>query len=242
LTHAKHSLRGLKENLESYGCNVLHFPLISIKENTFKVDTLNFDWIIFTSRYGVQYFFEGLNSEELSLITNGESKFSCIGKYTASKLSEYGFSSILTSEVADSEALAKLLINNIKANDRVLLVLGNLAGNLLEQKFTYVSYLHRINVYKNILVKSDSELKEIIKKNNFDRIVFSSPSSVCALKEIVADHFNNIDSKTVSIGNITAKKLQNYNIDKMWIANNGRDSLLDTIINSFKNNNNIKQQ
>ncbi len=53
------------------------------------------------------------------------------------------------------------------------------------------------------------------------------------LREEAEGYFENINSKAVAIGQVTAKELTNYNINNIWIANNERDSLLESIIKSF---------
>ena len=233
LTHAKDSLEGLKEKLEIKGFNTIHIPLISIQKNSFELTQFSFDWIVFTSRYGVQYFFDELNLEDFEKVKSANPKFACIGKYTASKLEEYGFEASVISKVAISNELSKLLVNEIDKDNKVLLVLGKLAGDLLSNKLSYVDHLTRIDVYKNIKTDGNYQLLQLIKENNFDRIVFASPSAVKFLREEAEGYFENINSKAVAIGQVTAKELTNYNINNIWIANNERDSLLESIIRSF---------
>lgn len=214
--------------------NVIHHPMIFIDKIDFSLPNQSFDWIVFTSRYGVKFFFDGLDSDEIDSLKSYKTKFACIGKFTAKELPQFGFKANLVSSVATSEQLSTLLATKIKNSDNVLLALGKLAGNTLEDSLEYVENIARIDVYNNLPIPVSDELKERINQNNFDRIVFASPSAVDFLHEQTKKYFDNINSKAVAIGSVTANSLNKINIDKMWVANNDRISLLSTIIKSFE--------
>jgi len=234
LTHAENSLESLKNSLESEGMNVIHHPMISIAKIDFSLPKQRFDWIVFTSRYGVRFFFEGLDSAEIDSLKAYKTKFACIGIFTAKELIYFGFKADIISSVATSKKLSALLVTKIKNGDNVLLALGKLAGNALQDSLNYVEIINRVDVYNNLPITVSDKLKERIKQNNFDRIVFASPSAVDFLHEQTKKYFDNINSKAVVIGSVTANSLKKINIDKMWVANNDRISLLSTIINSFE--------
>lgn len=234
LTHAKNSLESLKNSLEAEGMNVIHHPMISIDKIDFLLPNQSFNWIVFTSRYGVKFFFEGLDLAEIDSLKVHKTKFACIGKFTAKELLEFGFEADLVSSVATSKELSKLLSTKINSEEKTLLALGKLAGNALEDTLKYVENIVRVDVYNNLPLNVNDELKERLKQNNFDRIVFASPSAVDFLHEQTKKYFYNINSKAVAIGSVTANSLNKINIDKMWVANNDRISLLSTIINSFE--------
>lgn len=235
LTHAEQSLETLKNSLENKGFNVLHYPVISIEKADFKFSNSTYDWIVFTSRYGVKYFFEGIKSSEMEAIKNAKTKFACIGKFTAKELTKFGFVVDFVSPMATSEVLSKLLAEKIGHTEKVLLALGKLAGKTLTERLKHIKHLTRIDVYNNILLSINDDFRRIIKNKEFDRIAFASPSAVDFLQLQIKDKFKNINSKAVAIGTVTASSLTKNNIDKLWISDNERSSLLDTIVNSFEN-------
>ena len=237
MTHAEHSMSSLKIALEKHGCNVLHFPLISISESEVDINkdysVYNYNWIIFTSKYGVQYFFNSLSDENLTLLKDNDTKFACIGMFTSNRLRQFGFESSLVSDIYNSDTFSVLLKQTINSNDKVLLALGELAHNKIKNELSHVATVDRINIYKNTPLKVDKKLKEIILNKEYDRIVFASPSAVESLKNQIDDSFYNIDTKAVAIGQTTANCLRSNKINNIFTANNERNSLLETIVSSL---------
>ena len=82
-------------SLNKLDLKVLHFPMIkTIPYSEIKYfDIKKIDYIIFTSKKGVKYFFE---NQEYKNYDFNSIKFICLGKKTEERLNEYNFKSVYT--------------------------------------------------------------------------------------------------------------------------------------------------
>ena len=204
---------GITSYLIERGAEIINFPMIEISENPLKIDELNilnylnqFNWIIFTSQNGVKFFFQLI--EKLKL--NQKIKFAVIGNKTASELQNQGFNPNYISKGNTSELFIQELNDGIiDSNDSVLLALGDIAGTVLEDGLISKSNTKRINVYKTKFVENYSqEIANQIQANQYDIIIFTSPSGVNRFSEII----QNRNIKAASIGKTTEKSLLKHNI------------------------------
>lgn len=183
----------ISDYLKGRGATVLEFPLIEISaaeidRNSEHIlrEIETFDWIIFTSKNGVKYFFSILKTFNSYVIIPPNIKIAVIGKVTAEALNENGITPFYISAGNNSENFLKeLSVGIIRENERILLPLGNLANDKLEKGLSEFAIVKRIDVYQTTETKNVSkEIIDAIRNDNYDLIVFTSPSGF--------SHFNNL--------------------------------------------------
>ena len=171
------------ENLKRLGAVVLSMPVIEIIQLKIPSSTLQkiigrktCQWLVFTSRKGVDSFFKQLKPA-LPEMPGYPFRTAVFGKRTAIALHDHGLKPDLVNLGNTSADLLKNLYPVLQSGDKVLLVLGDLASNLLEDSLKSKVKVERLNVYRTIFVASlDHEMLQRIKAENYDLILFTSPS------------------------------------------------------------------
>lgn len=162
-----------------------------------------YDWIIFTSRNGVNNF---LNQITLP----GNCKIASIGKSTSFAIEKLGYQVHFESEIPSGKFLANHI--PIMENERILFVCGNLANNDIPNTITSRNaQCDKCLVYKT----SEVEYERDIWLQNLDclqGICFFSPSAVRSFYTQVGELKLEIqeDLKMYSIGNTTTAEIKDY--------------------------------
>lgn len=161
---------------------VVHIPFIKIvplesyREADEKIRRIKqYDWIIFTSRYGVKYFFERLSKVAPSLITIPLSlKICAIGKTTARTIEKYGLKVDVVPEDESSVGIIGEFKKICGQKLKILIPRSDLADESLPGELKKLGFdVDAIKIYRNIMPR----IKRIDLKN-FDGIFFTSPSTV----------------------------------------------------------------
>lgn len=239
---ANDTLPGL---LKEAGSSVLSLPMIQIEptqlasseiESIKKLD--KFHWLVFTSKNGVVHFFKQLIEINGNTTLPASLKIAAIGKMTAAELDYYGYAPHLLGENNTSEDLINELIE--KHNPKglnFLLPLGKLADDTIETRIAENNSSTRINIYNTTRPdKTDNKILDLIKNQQYDLIVFTSPSS-----------FNNFcyfyDDKDISclriasIGETTTKAIQKAGVTPLITASQSNaNGLCESILNYYKSN------
>ena len=166
---------------------VIHQPIIDIQpvdddESVREVLTAknDFDWILFTSRHAVKYFFQAMVNQEIDIRWIANSKIISIGSATTRELRRYGFISDVESEKESSSGIINLFIERGFSGRKILIPRSALASESLPKTIKNLGYqVTTLTVYRNIMPENyqKTDLKDI------DLIVFSSPSCVKNFKE-----------------------------------------------------------
>jgi uroporphyrinogen III methyltransferase/synthase len=163
----------------------LHLPVIEIKPlaNYSRLKKMienikHFDWLVFTSRFGVKYFFEQLFKKYDTRILS-HLKIAAIGQSTAKKLKEFGIIADLVPKEETSNGLV-YEFSKLKNNDgeKILLPRSDIADKGLTKNLTKLGFkVYPVVVYHNVIPKNlpmiDFKTQEVV-----DGIIFSSPSTV----------------------------------------------------------------
>ena len=218
--------------LQDFGAEVEECPLIEIlppqNEDSFvrKMKNISkYEWLIFTSPNGVQYFFETLLNEELDIRSLAKVKIAVVGPATQKALRKYGFLSDLMPQTYQVEALLtefenqkiegkKLLwVRPEKANDIFISELEKLGAEVE----TYIAYRTVPRKIKN------SSLEKI------DLVIFASSSAVESFFDLFAEIPPSL--KFASIGPITTHSLQKKGyVPAIQAKESTIESLLESII------------
>jgi uroporphyrinogen III methyltransferase/synthase len=175
------------------------------------------DWLVFTSRFGVYYFFDrllklGCDSRKLNGI-----KIAAIGSSTANKLKEYGIIADLVpkNECSDGlvEEFKKLFTKTQKSQSRtsILLIRSDIADKNLAKRLTELGYeVYSCVAYRNVVPDNllDLDLSSLSLNGGIDEIYFSSPSTV---RNFVS-RYGKPYCKVRTIGKVTENEARKFKI------------------------------
>ncbi|MGC8976024.1 MAG: uroporphyrinogen-III C-methyltransferase [Candidatus Ratteibacteria bacterium] len=188
---------------------IFHIPLIEIKElddySEFDEKLRNireYDWIIFTSRFGVIYFFKrffsiGLDSRALSNI-----KIAAIGNSTGNKLKKYGIIPDIIPIKESSLGLIEEFKKIDMKNKKIFLPRSDLSDKGLKIELEKMGCFVTSSIcYKNVMPENIPDIDFSL----FDEIIFTSPSTVRNFKK----RFKRLPEINIKcIGEVTEKALK----------------------------------
>ena len=217
--------------LKECGATLHHFPMIDIVSNSDVIpfNTSDFDYYIFTSKNGVKAF---LN---LDFVKGYKIKAICLGEKTKQALVENGVNPVFISTQSYAENLVDELHQNLILKDKkVLLVLGNLADDRLENGLKSICEVKRLNIYSTILETSKKEVITNLMSTENTLSVFTSPSSFQAFSNLY-----NLDKSTlVSIGTTTSEYMKSKDFNPEIIADEQTyEGISNAIINYYETKN-----
>jgi uroporphyrinogen III methyltransferase/synthase len=138
-------------------------------------DIADFDWIIFTSRYGVEYFFKRLNAVGLDGRSLAKVKLAAIGDSTRKRLLDHLFNADLVPKDESSRGLIRELKQLGLQGKKVFLPRSNLSDKGLEQALEDMGSIVTSSIaYENVM----PEYLPDIDLNEFNEIMFTSPSTI----------------------------------------------------------------
>jgi len=214
--------------LKDFGATLHHFPMINIVANS-NVKPFNlsdFDYFIFTSKNGVNAFFN------LDFVKEKKINTFCLGEKTKGALVENGVEPVFVSNESYADNLiTELLDNQMVLNKRVLLVLGNLADNRIEEALNSICNVIRLNVYYTTLeTTKKEEITDFLEIKNTITI-FTSPSSFQAFTNLYDAKKTNLGS----IGTTTSKTIKSLGyLPEITSDEQTYDGISKAIINYYE--------
>jgi uroporphyrinogen III methyltransferase/synthase len=191
------------------GAEPVLMPTISIQPTT-DLTELNatferitdYDWIVFTSANGVDFFFNRLLDSNRDVRCLGNAKIAAIGSSTAEKLSEYSIRADLVPSEFRAEALAEALKPLVK-NKRVLWPRANRGRDVLPQELRAAgATLDEVIVYQNNdIAEWDEATLSRIEALNW--IGLSSPSIARNLSRLLPEAAKERIGKTLRLASIS---------------------------------------
>ena len=157
VTRAREQSPELAAKLVALGAEVIELPLIAVSKEI-DLHTLadaltelgSYDWIVFTSANGVQYFFEEFHRIFDDIRSLGLLRFAAIGETTANAIKAQHLKIECMPKVATAAALAEALIATGSLDSAKLLVItGNLNRDDLVTKLEEAhAIVDKLQVYK----------------------------------------------------------------------------------------------
>lgn len=240
-TQPEQSYKELATPLELLGAKVINSPMIAFKEAEISISDFSlinnisqFNWLIFTSKNGVKYFFKIFNDIRGNYNLPKNLRIAVIGKKTGKELLNYGITPNYISESNLSEIFAKELKQHvIKKESKVLVLLGNLASTNIENELSGYVNIYRINCYETIKLNIlEREVASLLKNNKYDLLVFTSSSALSYFLDVLSKNRIAFDgSKVVSIGISTTNTMNKYGIKPILTA---RQSNIEGLIEEIK--------
>ena len=163
-----------------------------------------FDWIVFTSTNGVEFFFQRLNAVDLDTRSIGTVKVAAIGQTTAEKLKTFG---VLVDMQPNLESSIGLLDEFKKVSvkgKRILLVRPKVGSSVLLDGLADAA-IEAVMVYRNIDIEPEETDFDFI-----DQILFTSGSTIRAFLKLYGSVPDGV--KVYCLGQPTLNEAKKHNI------------------------------
>jgi uroporphyrinogen III methyltransferase/synthase len=201
------------------------------------------DWLVFTSRNAVRFFFETLSDSDHDHRILGSLKIACIGPGTAERLAEEGLEADLVPEKHRAENLAESLLPELDPSSGVLLPRSADARAFLANELADTGHdVWEIPIYHTTLAeeRTKNKLRTLLSESRADMITFTSSSTVENLfealdREFLQEHLPPVEC--ACIGPITAETLESYGISADLVPENyNLDAFLESILDQGTQN------
>lgn len=190
--------------------NIIHSSLIRIEKNRdqkipalLKSKLSSFHWIVFTSRYGVRFFFEILREIKFDIRALGGVKIASVGRTTTAELNRFHLHPDIESETQSAEGLISYFERAHFTGKNILLPRSDKGLKFLLTELTRLgNMVTDLPIYNN-LENNDIETVDLAQ---FQKIYFSSPSGVDSFKRIYGEFPEGV--QLVAKGKTTEHKIK----------------------------------
>jgi uroporphyrinogen III methyltransferase/synthase len=244
ITRSKAENQTLAKKLRKLGAVPAELPTIAFAppENTGPMDESirmlwRYDWLIFTSQNGVQFFSKRMAAVGEPTARLREIKVAAIGPATAAALVRIG----KKPDYVPNSFLSKQIVyglGNVKGK-RILLPRADIASKILPEELRKQGgNVDEVVAYRTT-IPQDLSLDGLllILKEGVDVVTFTSPSTVRNLAHIANDGLGALlkGVKVACIGPVTADAAKEIGIHVDIIASNHTvDDLVETIVNEIR--------
>jgi len=211
--------------LEQLGAEVISCPTIEIREpaNWAQLDRALihlswYDWLVFTSANGVEYFLRRLDELGHGRAELAPHKVCAVGRKTAEKLKGENIPVDLTPERFSAEAVVEEFIKRYGVRQRLLgsrmlLPASRTTRDVIRPALEKIGvYVEVVEAYQTVLpATTGQEVTKLFGASGADYIVFTSPSTVVNLAAILeTDHLapQLANTRVACIGPVTAETAQ----------------------------------
>ena len=212
--------------VHSHLVDIIHKPFIQLKQLHFNEKLLDhsYDWLIFSSKNAVKYFYPYLKNVKVK-------KVAVIGDKTAEYCNELGISvDFVPRDFSQEGFLDEFNISE----QHLLLPSSEKARPKLVQQLSKYNEVAKIDLYRPVPnFKNISQVKSLVRKHQIDAVTFSSSSAVeFYFKEDNVPEFDHY----FAIGKQTARTILKFNTSVKVANKQTLDSLIDKIIESREQN------
>jgi len=209
------------------------FPTISIAEpedwtavDHAIQDLSKYNWIVFSSVHGVQYFCDRASSLLGDLKSCWKVKVAVVGEKTAKAIKDRQIAVDLIPGQFTSENLVEAFQSIPLEGKRVLYVTGDKGRQtIVEGLQSQGAQLDRVNAYRNILPDASQFEKtwKQLKNHTINFFTFTSPSTYQNFRDIIVDQDEDPDTffqdqTAVAIGPVTAEALEDSGFSRILVG------------------------
>lgn len=187
VTRAREQASDLIRQLTELGAEAIQCPTIQVKPPRewtpvdAAIETIDrYDWLVFTSVNGVDYFFDRLFKKGRDARVLGPIKTAAIGPATAKRLRARGLKSDIVPDNYRAEAVVKAFAQTDVRGARILLPRAKEARSVLPVELTGMgAMVDEVTVYETWQANSSGdELVDRLKEGTLDMVTFTSSSTV----------------------------------------------------------------
>lgn len=199
----------LAQKLEDLGASVHQIAvghITAVKQSFSKEELNKVDWLVFTSQYGVSYFFENLYASGMDLRAIPNTKIAAIGAKTAAVLKGYGVIADLIPKKSQGDALRDALKQVLKQGDSVLYPKGKTADGTMKAALEGLCSFTEVDVYDNTAISFDPAMESA------DAVFFTCASSV---QRYLSGNGKIDGMKVFSIGPKCSAALKEFHVNEL---------------------------
>ncbi|HSW97891.1 MAG TPA: hydroxymethylbilane synthase [Candidatus Saccharimonadales bacterium] len=228
ITRSQKASVQMQKDIEALGLQSHVYSSISITKNTLSpkskkifTDIATFDWLLFTSQNGIQFFVQTLKELAIPLTMVKNCKIATVGTKTAEAVKKFGLQVDFVPSNYSTDNLADEL-EDIK-NKKILMARANIATPGLVKKLRDKgAQVIDIPIYKTTLNKNHNpEFENLLTNQQIYCITFTSPSTVKGFMRNVKNaklHNAVLSIPALSIGPVTTKELQRSGFENIITA------------------------
>ncbi len=214
--------------LESLGAQAIEAPMISIAppDDWTPLDEMclragEFDWIVFSSGHGVDYFFDRFFQSPLDLRALKGVKMCAVGPSTAERLTRLGLRVDLVPAESKAEAVVQAMRDTVTLEgSRVLLPRADIGREIIAEGLRKSGAdVTEVVAYRTVAVDPDRDgspdVYRLLLERAIDVVTFTSPSAVRNFVEVIgAEPVADLLKSTVvaSIGPVTAEAATHFDV------------------------------
>ncbi|CAM3501343.1 uroporphyrinogen-III C-methyltransferase [Marinicrinis lubricantis] len=252
VTRSREQASELSQQIYDLGGEPVEVPLIRMEPLRHPDDqqriqeTLNqleqYDWIIFTSVNGVDYFFNSLQDNHIDIRKLGKAKIAAVGPKTAEHLFRKGLIVQQIPERYQQEGVFEQVMKEAVRGQKVLLPRSEIARKWLPEQLKAKGFeVTELDLYRNVLRSDDAEeMIQLLEHREIDTISFASSSTVKHFVELLRLHQKDPILLTkgadiACIGPITAKTAEECGLKVNILAPEATiESMVQAIISHYR--------
>jgi len=237
----------LKRKLESLGARVDARPTIDLdlprdagpaRQALRRLG--DYSWVVFTSPGGVRYF-EALGRRVLARAPRPSHNVAAIGPSTARALRECGVEPTIVAKDSSAEGMVEALAGRVRPGERVLLVRPEEAREVLPQARSRAgAVVDAVPFYRNVAARNVVEIAGEVRREAYDVVVFTSPST--ALRLLEGANAAEVEilaalrrAKIVAIGEVTKRALEDLGVPVGAVAPEPTDDgIVEAVCSLFR--------
>jgi uroporphyrinogen III methyltransferase/synthase len=230
VTRAREQASDLVKRLSDLGAECIECPTIETvpTDDTKPLDTAidnlsSYEWLIFTSVNGVNFFFNRLFEKNKDVRALNHVHTAVIGPATAKRLFDFGLKSDIVPESYRAESVVKAFAQEDIVGKKILLPRAKEARPVLPIELTRMgAVVDEVTAYCTKAVKDDADvILKRLKERAIDMITFTSSSTVKNFRALLPSE--GLDSliqgvTIAAIGPITADTARNLGFDVHIVA------------------------
>jgi uroporphyrinogen III methyltransferase / synthase len=230
VTRAREQASDLVKRLSDLGADCIECPTIETvpPDDTKPLDTAiddlsSYEWLIFTSVNGVNFFFNRLFAKNKDVRALNHFHTAVIGPATAKRLFDFGLKSDIVPESYRAESVVKAFAQEDIVGKKILLPRAKEARPVLPIELTRMgAVVDEVTAYCTKAVKDDADvILKRLKERAIDMITFTSSSTVKNFRALLPSE--GLDSliqgvTIAAIGPITADTARNLGFDVHIVA------------------------
>jgi len=252
VTRARAQSAEITNRLEACGATVIHCATIEVAPPSSWValdsaieNLANYDWLLFTSANGVEFFFRRLREKRTDGNPHPAAQIICaIGPATAQALKAEGARTNVVASESTAEGALAAIIDHVGGPERVrglnfLIPRARVAREVLPDGLRSLgARVDAVEAYQTIRPDIEPDtIRRLFKERPIDAITFTSSSTVSNLAGLVGlEDLSGLLANTlaVCIGPVTAETAEKHGVAKIVHPREyNTESLVDSIVQSI---------
>jgi uroporphyrinogen III methyltransferase / synthase len=236
VTRARSQASELVEQIDELGGEAVEFPVIRTQapSRTEAREAVHeamqrlgeYDWVMFTSVNGVEYFMQTLRELRIDLRSMSKARIAAVGPKTAAALEKLGLIAETLPPKFQGDALLESLRSELKPGQSVFLPTADIARETLPSLLREIGLqVTEADVYETVLdTNGGEEVIELLKQKAIHLITFTSSSTVTnlikALQELGEEHPLELirECEIACIGPMTARTVEEAGLQVRYLA------------------------